>query len=395
MTAVGVSMRPPAAADPLATVRPAVRALLERSESFRALPPDQQRQLAGDMVKVGLALANAGVTGVDQPLVEAQASAADQVRAGLAKDPGFAGDDFAGGAIAAGTQQFGQLVQTVDFPKFVAQLISGTFEAIVDSSIRQMKAYGELLANVAKSVDQFARDNITPNNARDWLVGQFPDVLEVQDQGFDGGFATEGLTDDEAAAATQPRVGVREDSPDDGLARIKEALQLAKDLDLDSPESESELVRQAQLQIARGRQQLLASMVVLGINRIVVTDGLINAKVLFDMKARDVATRRRTASMHDRESQRSKAGVEGGYSSWFSPWSAKAYAETQTEHVATVSSALDEQSESRAELKARLSGEVRVNFKSDHFPLDKLASPEMLGTIQGNAVAPAQRIEGV
>ena len=42
-----------------------------------------------------------------------------------------------------------------------------------------MEAYGELLANVAKTVDQFAQDNITENNARDWLAQRFPDELEI------------------------------------------------------------------------------------------------------------------------------------------------------------------------------------------------------------------------
>lgn len=368
----------------LEEVRPAVRALLERSDAYHQLPPEHRRQLARDMVRVGVALASPVAAGARGPLAGTQASAADEVKKGLAKDPGFAGEDFQAGALRQGTEQFGRLVQTVDFPKFVAQLISGTFDAIVDSSIRQMQAYGELLANVSKSVDQFAQDNITPNNARDWLVEQFPDVLEVQEQGAAGAFA-EGDGPTPADAAPPATVAVKEDAPEDGLQRIRESLQLAKEIQLDSPESESELVRQAQLQIARGRQQLLASMVVLGINRIVVTDGLINAKVLFDMKARDVATRGRRASMHDTEAQRSKLATRAGYSSWFSPVSASASAETSTEHVATVQSAIDESSESKAELKAKLSGEVRVNFKSDYFPLEKLASPEMLGAIQGNA----------
>jgi hypothetical protein len=46
---------------------------------------------------------------------------------------------------------------------------------------------------------------------------------------------------------------------------------------------------------------------------------------------------------------------------------------------------VDETSESKAELKAKLSGEVRVNFKSDYFPMEKLASPGMIASIQGNA----------
>ena len=34
---------------------------------------------------------------------------------------------------------------------------------------------------------------------------------------------------------------------------------------------------------------------------------------------------------------------------------------------------------------AWLTGEVRVNFKSDYFPMEKLASPGMIASIQGNA----------
>ena len=39
----------------------------------------------------------------------------------------------------------------------------------------------------------------------------------------------------------------------------------------------------------------------------------------------------------------------------------------------------------QAEIKAKLTGEVRVNFKSDYFPMEKLASPGMIASIQGNA----------
>ena len=40
---------------------------------------------------------------------------------------------------------------------------------------------------------------------------------------------------------------------------------------------------------------------------------------------------------------------------------------------------------SKAEVKAKLSGDVRVNFKSDYLPLDKMATPEMMSVIQGNS----------
>ena len=115
-----------------------------------------------------------------------------------------AGDDAAHAMAERG------LVDAVDFPQFVAGLIEGTFDAIVDASVRQMEAYTELLRNVAKSTDEFMRDN-------------------VSDRG-----------QDEAARR----------------------------------------------RIATDRQQTLATMVLMGINRIVVTDGKIKAGVIFELEER-------------------------------------------------------------------------------------------------------------
>ncbi|WP_433965191.1 hypothetical protein [Tunturiibacter gelidiferens] len=146
--------------------------------------------------------------------------------------------------------------------------------------------------------------------------------------------------------------------------------------------------------MARGRQQLLASMVMLGINRIVITDGVINAKVIFDMRASDTAARHATASMSDTQSTSltNKMHVDTG--GWMSPVNASMDNEFKQDHVATVQSAVDDQSESKAQVKANLTGEVRVNFKSDYFPMDKMASPQMIAAIQGNSKPPEKAISG-
>lgn len=48
---------------------------------------------------------------------------------------------------------FAALVEQVDFPKFVGELIKDTFNAIVDSSIQQMEAYGKLVSEVATTIE--------------------------------------------------------------------------------------------------------------------------------------------------------------------------------------------------------------------------------------------------
>lgn len=44
----------------------------------------------------------------------------------------------------------------VDFPAFVAELVEGTFEAVVDASVEQMEAYGRLLESATSAVEEFA-----------------------------------------------------------------------------------------------------------------------------------------------------------------------------------------------------------------------------------------------
>lgn len=372
----------------LDTVRPAVRDLLLSVPAFKELSPEEQQKIASGMVKIASYMANPSGA-LTPPLSSAQADAVDATKQRLAKAPGQVGQDFKAGAVEQGVQQFGALVQKVDFPNFVSGLIKNVFQAIVQSSIDQMRAYGELVANVAKTVDEFAQDNITQNNARDWLSAKYPDALGVN-TGTDSDFA-----DDGTPAPPSPKLATKGDNPEDDLKKISTDLTLDKPVtDISDEAEETRLVQGARLQMAKGRQQLLASMVMMGINRIVVTDGLINAKVIFSMRAEDTASRKATASMSDTQTTSLTNKVHADVGGWMSPYNASVDNEYKQDHVATVQSAVDDQSESKASVNATLSGEVRVNFKSDYFPMEKMASPEMIAAIQGNSKPPAKPISG-
>ena len=373
----------------LEEIRPEVRSLLTAVPAFAGLDPMERSKLAGDMVKVLSYIANPNGVMDDLPVppkqfARAQADDEDPVEAtkrNLAKSPGFAGDKFKAGGVREGVEQFGALVKKVDFPRFVGGLIKNVFQAIVESSIEQMRAYGELIANVAKTVDQFMADNISQGAGRDWLAERFPDALGVETSAGSGAFAEDG----EAAPTTAQLVALGED-PARRLTEISRELNVDPPVtDISDPNAELKIVTAARLQMAKSRQQLLSSMVMLGINRIVVTDGSINAKVIFDMRAQDTAKRKYTASMNDVSSQRYREKMQASYGGWFSPFDMSASFEGEQEHVATVGSSLDETSESKAEVKARLSGDVRVNFKSDYLPLEKMATPEMMSIISGNS----------
>lgn len=371
----------------LRAVRPQVRQLLESSPGFRALSADQQQDIARTMVRVASYMANpdglakqeltpgrgvlAKSQSVDGAPVQALADkAVDQAKNKASEKVGtFAGSDFEAGSVKQGAQNFKNFVGSVDFPKFVGGLIQNVFQAIVDASIQQMEAYASLLKAVAQTVDQFAADNITMNNARDWLSERFGGDLALGNDPESGG----------------PQLAMKnEDDADAAYARINQDMQLAEPVsDLSDPAQEARLVTAARMQMARSRQQMLSSMVILGINRIVVTDGLINAKVVFNFRASDDAQRNARASLYDRDSSYNKNISGGGFS--FGWGGAATVNENVQSHMTTVSSSVDENSASSQEMKARLTGEVRVNFKSDYFPMEKLASPAMIASIQGNA----------
>jgi hypothetical protein len=392
--AASASDAPPPWTTPAAleAVRPQVRELLTTIPVFAALSAEEQRALAANMVKVMAYIADpngvvtdAGAAPVAAaqaaparpPLARAQDGAVDRMNAVADSSPGQV--EFQANAGREGVKLFGEMVQKVDFPKFVGGLIKNVFQAIVESSIEQMRAYGELVANVAKTVDDFAKDNISESAGRDWLSEKYPDTFEVA-----SGAQSQGFAEGDAAPAPAVLTAVGE-NPEVRLAEISRDLGIPPITDISDPQAELKIVTAARLQMAKSRQQMLASMVMLGINRIVVTDGSINAKVIFDMRATDKAKRKFSAQMSDQSTMKNKNTVNASYGGWMSPVDVDVQNTNEMEHVATVGSAIDETSESKAEVKAKLSGEVRVNFKSDYLPMDKMATPEMMATIQGNA----------
>jgi hypothetical protein len=363
-------------------VRPMVRDMLTQIPAYSEMERAEQLALANNMVKllayvddpngvVSDAMADPVSRAQSKrtaPLAAAQADANEQTRQNLSKSPGFAGKDFEAGAARQGTDQFVRLVNEVDFPAFVGGLIQNVFVSIVHTSIEQMRAYAELVSNVAKSAEEYMNENIGVGQGRDYLVDRFPDLLDV-DVDEDG----------------NSRLRQKDTDNEGGLLEIQQTIGMSGDPieDLSEEDQELRLVNAARLMMAKSRQQLLASMVMLGINRIVVTDGSITAKVKFDMRSTDQAQREYKASAYDRQSQRNKntSFAGGGFLGFFGG----TVNTNERSHVATVKTSVDESSESKLDLSAKMQGEVRVNFKSDYLPLEKMATPEMIGAIQGNA----------
>jgi hypothetical protein len=241
-------------------------------------------------------------------------------------------------------------LNAIDFPSFVASLIQGTFQAIVDASIQQMEAYAELLKNVAGTVDRFMQDNVSDGMAKDYLSDQFSGVFGRDTSGG------------------QAKLVVRPNA---------ELPSFFKDLGIDAPEQLTEqninevVVPATRRQMAERRQQTLATMVLMGINRVIVKDGEISAKLMFHIDA--------TESTNIKFDQNKVTSGNMSGTAGRNPFGATS--------VMVNTTSLNAQS--AINVRADLTGQVTVRFASETFPLERFADSAAIQLINNNAKVPA------
>jgi hypothetical protein len=249
----------------------------------------------------------------------------------------------------------GALSDEINFPDFVAGLIHGTFDAIVDANVRQMETFANLVSAVAKDVDRFTSENVTSNQVRDHLAQQFPAELR--------------LDVPLGAGAGQPRLLVRGGGDDEEPPSPEWLADYGLEgQPLTEEVIEEQLVPAARRQLGESRLQMLAAMVLMGLNRIVVRDGSISARLRFRAVARDKA-----------DVQFATTQDPGGGSGWGMRGSS-----TYSTH-ATMVSTVGVNAQADSELRAELFGEVKLNFASETLPLDRFADAAKVALLQRNA----------
>jgi hypothetical protein len=329
------------------TTRHAIAESMSKVVDFLATPEGGRRaplsgQLAPDL-RERLAPQPGGSSGFTSPPPSASAPPAAQPAAG-----GTGG----GGAVGRVGEVARATLSAIDFPQFVSALIQGTFQAIVDASIQQMEAYAKLLQSAATTIDRFMDDQISDGQARDYLAEQH------------GGFFLRDTT------GSAPVLRVRPDRRDGELPAFLKDLGFDTPRELDDESIEQVVVPATRRRIAEERQQTLATMVLMGINRVVVDDGEITAKLMFHIDATD-----QTRLKFDQS--KTTAGTMAGRAG-SNPFSAQALM------VNTIS--LNTQSD--VNVRADLTGQVKVKFRSETFPLERFADSAAIQLINTRAKVP-------
>ncbi|WP_321801923.1 hypothetical protein [Burkholderia sp. BCC1988] len=359
---------------PRPDVRHRLRELLSAQQGFGALDPAMRRDLASGLARIG-SLA------VDHDELAARPGTALAV----AQDAGSA---YSGTAIdrMAGTTR--AVLNAVSFPRFVTELITGVFKAMNDSNQQQLTAFVDLIRNVAQTTEGFADSNVGIAGARQWLAEHFPTAYEVtgDDEAADDADELAGLPPDERRQRQQElqaerdastRLALRAGATPPAEAALRTALGLGPGDAVTAADPER-LVPLAQQVLARNRQQLLATMVQMGLQRIVIESGRLNAAMNFHIDASSVAA-------NDRGSQfdtRNTVGVSGG--ARFGPWGAEANVQSTIGYVSTDRTQTTESS--HADLN--LSSGVELVFRTDYVPLNRLAGVGDVERIRVNTINP-------
>jgi hypothetical protein len=412
-------------------IRDQVRQRLTASSAYQALPVEQRRAIAHDTVKAltyvvggedGMSVPGAVTLGGNaahfagapvqelaqatrsvQPTRSAPARNGAQRQQQQQPKPKPTQAQF----IEDAGQAFDNTVNNVNFPAFVGGLIDGVFNSIVTTSIKQMEAYAEMVKNVSKSVDQYMKDNVSENNARDYLLDKYPDHLDLDTSGD--------------KARLKPKEGADDASMPDFFADLGLSSPVTS---LDEDNVEQELVPAARKRIAMDRQQLLATMIMMGVNRLVVTNGKIEASCMFELDATQSDTRQnKSATAFDAHQQQASEwgashgdtwdgtnsgdGSSSGGGGWFggdkhessykygneytnkNDWFAKGSQGSSANFKMTTASSTA--SERSIDLHAKLSGKVSVNFKSDYFPMEKMIDVFQISKIEEKTMARTAR----
>jgi hypothetical protein len=347
-------------------------AVLAKSGSFQRLNAATQQAIYRDLDKIGRALQGNGHTRHDDPYSFPLDTPADRFRrvAGNAggaeasqdsqpsqQSPPADSSAPAPSPRAAATETIarraGALSDEINFPAFVASLVHGTYDAVVDASIRQMEAFAGLVSAVAKDLDQFTAENVSRGQVLDWLAHQYPHDLMLDVP----------VGPNAAEPALHPRQAASGEDGDTGPSWLA-------DYGLEGPLTddliEEQLIPAARKKVGENRLQMLATMVLLGMNRINVKDGSISAKVRFRAAALDHAQVDYAVTQ------------DPGNQAWGSRGSA-----TYDQHTTMVSTVgVNVQSDS--DLKAELFGEVKINFVSETLPLDRFVDSARMAILQKN-----------
>ena len=301
------------------TARAQARDILGRSPVFQAMSLPEQKAIYLSLVN-DLINKQRGKYGLSKSM--ATNSGADMGYKGY--DPAFKAD----------TQSFTDLVHSVDFPQFVGDLLKAVFDANLKVMKQQTDTYIKLMKEATKSASEF--------------------ITKVKDDETFGRLA-ENKSD---------KYNVSTEKGADGANKLTLTTPDGDKHDLEDAEVKRDILEE-KINMAKEHRAALREVLLMGVTRLVVEKGQIEAGVDFSIKA----TRASTAHHEDQNINVAtlSTSIEGPLGGLFGGPSAS-FEDTNTNIQVNTSD-----KKATDDLSATLHGKVNIQFKTDYFKLDNFA----------------------
>lgn len=322
--------------------RTRARQILSRNDTFRSLPMAEQREMYERVVEEQLAkLEHETGNGVQEEFARATVIDPRSLIPGSGPPPmasKMIDDKRHEKGFEEGVDAFEDLVDSVDFPAFVRDLLKAVFDANITVMKAQTDDYIRLMKSATTDLARFIKD-VGDDDARAYTAENNPNEFDiiVEDDGEGG----------EKIALTRPD-GEKVEGDD-----------------------EVAILADAKIRMAQEHRHALREMILMGITRLVVEKGEIEAEVNFEFKGtRDVEKSDKAIDKKDSLTQGSM-GYGGGLlgSVLGGPKHSLTHTTKRTQFsVASTKSTAED------ELRAKLRGYVNIKFKTDYFKLDNFAN---------------------
>ncbi len=237
-------------------------------------------------------------------------------------------------------------VNNIGFPEFTAKLINDTTDAIIGATIRQLKSYTELVAELEQGIDAFKAKAVNDESVAQYMKDAFPA--------------------DKGETAVAVGRSYNQALYQQILNRLGEVKGLTDPGDGELTFSEEQVaaiqakVRAELDQAAERSFEQLRIMVQMGYARVVFTEGRIKSKLTFDVEARDYRTR--TSSDIAQSAFRASAGMKGDIlGAILSVSGSTSYRSIKVRTVNTRAVEADR-------ISGEILGEVEIKFATQTFP---------------------------
>ncbi|MBL6445551.1 hypothetical protein JMN32_04480 [Fulvivirga sp. 29W222] len=308
------------------------RNILAHSASFRHMPYDEQKQVYQDVMNEQMSLMMGNGSGSLSGQMKKKGDFVD-------KSSDLLNDQRHEKGFDEGVDSFEDLVDSVDFPEFVKDLLKAVFDANISVMKAQTDDYIRLMKEATTGLAKFIKqiDNTTT----------FAYLAENNGDEF----------------------GISMEEDGDGGQKMELTNPKGEKVDMEDNEVKAKIM-DAKIKMAQEHRAALRETILMGVTRLVVEKGEVEAEVNFEFKGKRKVDKGDKAGVKTSKSSGTSAGYSGGLlgSIFGGPRAGHTSSTRQTQFSVSTT-----KSTSEDELKAKLRGFVKIQFKTDYFKLDNFA----------------------